>query len=306
MAQDTPEISFFLGGHRAGISHVYDRLQKNSRLLRKNKIHVVDANDARRAVSAAVTGFNNHKPVDAVREALLDGLGASDGKYKSVIVISDGMSGQVQRPMAKDTFYPSAQRRCEILGKILFPLKPRYFLGIRNPATFIPSAYGAALQNGAVLRLQDFIEPASVRDLNWSNTVERIIPEIADKALYLWRVEDYEYIWRDLIVAMTGLTTPDKLAANPKPLNVGLSLEGAEKLYKFLYVNPNPDADELGAFVKKLAKEHPSSDPPPVDHEIWSPELISDLTYRYEDDWYYIERLEEVTAISRKIAAIGD
>ena len=303
--EETTQISFFLGGQRAGISHVYDRLMKNKRLLRKHKIHVVDADEARRAISGAVTAFNNHKPVETIRESFMAAIEADSGKYKSVIVISDGVSGQVQKPMAGDTFYALAKKRSEMLGKILFPLKPKYFLGIRNPATFIPSAYGATLQNGAVLSFEEFIEPASVRDLAWSNTVERIIPEIADKALYLWRVEDYEFVWRDVIVAMSGLSDPDALTQNPKPLNSGLSLAGADALYSFHTENPGIGAKELQKAIDKIRKDHPSGEAPPADHPIWTPELIDDLTYRYEDDWYYIERLEEVNAISRRPAPIA-
>lgn len=295
-AAKTTEISFFLGGHRVGVSHVYDRLQKNKRLLKSKGIHVLDGDAARRAVSAAVTAFNNHKPIEQVKADLLTAIEADNPKHNSVVVISDGMSGQIQRPMAGNTFYPAAARRTEILTKILSPYKLKFFLGLRNPATFIPSAWGTALMNGSLIRFEDFIEPANIRDLRWAYTLERILPEAPKGSLHVWRIEDYPDIWRDLIGAMTGLSETDKLTQNPKPINSGLSFEGAMQLYEFLAGSGEVAEEERNEVVKELLKSHPSS-AEPTDHMLWGTELIEDLTYRYDDDWYYIERMEDVVAV---------
>lgn len=296
-AAKTTEISFFLGGHRVGVSHVYDRLKKNKRLLKSNGIHVLDGDAARRAVSAAVTAFNNHKPIEQVKSDLLAAIEADNPKHKSVVVICDGMSGQVQRPMAGNTFYPAAARRTEILTKILSPYNLKFFLGLRNPATFIPSAWGTALMNGSVIKFEDFIEPASIRDLRWAYTLERILPEAPKGSLHVWRIEDYADIWRDLIGAMTGLKITDDLTQNTKPLNTGLSFEGSMELYNILSSSPDIDDEERQQVAKDLLKSHPSSDAH-SDHLLWGTELVEDLTYRYNDDWYYIERMEDVVAIS--------
>lgn len=291
------QISFFLGGHRAGISHVYDRLLKNERLLKSQGVKVVDTFEARKAIAVAVSGFNNHKPIDGVKEEFLKDIDALSGKFKQVVVISDGMSGPVMRPMAGNAFYASAARRCEVLGRILYPMKPNYFFGIRNPATFIPSAYGQALLNGSVLPFSDFIASVNVLDLRWSNTLERVLPQVSNQSLHVWRVEDYENIWRQLIQAMTGIDNPDSLAQNPHPMNTGMSLTGANMLYKYLQANHHRDKDEQNKFTRELISNYPSSDEPD-DNSVWGLDLIEDLTYRYEDDWYFIERMEEIRAIS--------
>jgi hypothetical protein len=200
--------------------------------------------------------------------------------------------------MAGNVFYASATRRCEVLGRILFPLVPNYFFGIRNPATFVPSAYGQALIGGAVLPFSDFIASTNIKAMRWSNTLDRILPQVGDQALHVWRVEDYEHIWRDLIGAMTGISDTSQLTQNPQPLNMGLSLTGATMLYKYLQANQHRDKEEHQKFIEELRSNYPSSDEPD-DNPNWPLDLIEDLTYRYEDDWYFIRRMEEISVIAR-------
>ena len=178
-------------------------------------------------------------------------------------------------------------------------------MGLRAPSTFLPSCYSESLTHAKVETFDDFLADTDLRNLRWSETLERIIgsfsendeEELEATKLVTWRFEDYPRMWRDVVGAICGIENPQDLVGDALPINKGLSLYGCQLMYKYLQEHapkaPGDFKKIRDAFLEKFA-QHDNMDPDPIG----PPEFIESLDYAYDDDWYYIQRMENVVALS--------
>ncbi|NHX22099.1 hypothetical protein, partial [Escherichia coli] len=76
----------------------------------------------------------------------------------------------------------------------------RFYLALRNPATFIPALFEAS----SATEFPAFIAGQDLASMLWSGPVSRIREACPDVPLTLWCNEDLPLLWPDVLGAIAG------------------------------------------------------------------------------------------------------
>lgn len=117
------------------------------------------------------------------------------------------------RPDRAPELYPQADARLERVLAAADRPRVRLFLGLRDPAGFLTSAYGQSLLGGQIAPFADWLGGVAPEALRWSGLVARLrtLPGVA--GVVLWRFEEYPAVLPALLAALL----PADLAAQLRP-----------------------------------------------------------------------------------------
>lgn len=293
------KINFFLGAHRTAGQHLFHRMSIHSEALEKEGVYIPTMMETGRALSIVVQSLNQGRDINAVRQDFFDGLMAgATSEVKTLVIMSKGMLGSVQEPFSEKGIYGSAGRRCQMLVNLLQGFDVTFFMATRSPVPFAISCYGEAISAGRDYDLNTFMNNVPGTGLKWSQTIENMLTVIPADRLVVWPYEDYADINTEIAARLTGVD-PALFEKKLRPLNVGLSLEGIDALRTHIEGAPHPDPAKMRALFDQYAEGYPSHELP-INHPVFTAEVIEFLQFAYEDDWYYIERIEGLGTILKE------
>lgn len=176
------------------------------------------------------------------------------------------------------------QNRCE------------FFLGIRNPATFIPSVFASQQAKS----WDEFSAGTDLLSQRWSQVVKDILAENPDVPITVWCNEDMPLIWPKILGKVTGLGTSFRFTGEHDILSEVMSEHGVKRLEKYLEERPElTEAQRIqvqSLFLKYFHSEDATEEE--IDIPGWSQAFIDDMTDVYLDDISILERMPEITFIS--------
>ena len=293
------DLRLHIGVHRTATQHLRKMLALNSELLAEHGVCVPSPEHAEKAFARAVRQLKAKENVDRINADLLSSL-TQDKEYNRIVMVDPNVSGTLMRPIGKEFFYPRIGTTISRIVTSLEGLPARLFVSIRNPATFIPSCYGKGIRSKPDVSFQSFVSEANLQGLRWSDFLHRAQLKKADLPMTVWRYEDYPFIWRDVVQALTGIENREDLVGHTKPMNTGLSLRGAILMHTYLSEKEAKTREEFETVRMAFDQKFPSS--LGHNHNLhWPTELTESMTENYEDDWYYIERMENVETITAPI-----
>ncbi len=298
------DIRIFIGAHRTAGLHIENILTQNETLLGEQGIIVASHATQISAFKDATIAIDGGADAEQVRETYLNTL-TNGRECEKLVIIDRRRAGSVTRPARKNMIFPQVRYSLARFTKFLPKDSYKFFMGVRAPSTFLPSCYSDSLTHAKVETFQEFLASTELRNLRWSETLERIVrsfseddeEELTATKLVTWRFEDYPCMWRDVVGAISGIENPQDLVGDAIPVNKGLSLYGCQLMYQYLQEHkpkaPGDFKKIRDAFLEKFAQQD-DMDPDPIG----PPEFIESMDYAYDDDWYYIQRMENVVALS--------
>jgi hypothetical protein len=298
------DIRIFAGAHRVAGMHIEEILKKNRVLLKEQGILVVPISTQLTAMKHADQALEDNEKPKVILENYLKTVTKGE-EFEKLVVLDRRRSGSVTRPTRKNMIYPKIRYAFGRFARFLPQGSYKIFMGVRSPATFLPSCYSESLANAKVETFDEFLLDTDLKSIRWSETLERAVrsfegeEDASDTRIVTWRLEDYPCMWRDVIGALTGVENPQDLVGDAVPTNRGLSLYGSHLMYDYLQKHHAKSAGDFrkvrDAFLEKFAEKKKPEPLPKGDAE-----LLNTLNYAYEDDWYYIERMENVVALSAR------
>ncbi|MCP5072769.1 MAG: hypothetical protein GY947_05665 [Rhodobacteraceae bacterium] len=292
------DIRLHIGAHRSATKHLRNMLEVNRDLLESQGICLPEEEFAARVFTRAVKAVREGGPVEEINAELLSKL-TGDSECRRIVLIDPNISGSLLRPVGKEFFYPRIGNTVSRIVDTLDGLPMRLFISLRNPATFIPSCYAEGLCLSNSVSFEKFIEATNLHNLRWSDFLHRAQTKKHDVDITTWRFEDYPHIWREVAQAFTGIENKEVLVGTTDTINRGISLRGAILMHNYLQDHPIKKPGDFDRVVRTFEKKFPS-----VANEVYNPtwpkELTTGMTENYEDDWYYIERMESVETIQRR------
>jgi hypothetical protein len=285
-----------MGVHRIGASHINKMLLENSKLMREQGIFYADPATAKKAIVTAFAALAAQKPIDQISQEMLDAI-SPDWQPQTIVMGHESLSGNLLRPFSGKTLYNAAGPLAGRLSQILSEIPLRFLFGVRNLATYIPSVYAEGVNHANLVPLSELTSRTVLTDLHWAPMVKRVVDAAQDQPVHVWRQEDYPYIWRDVLGALTGLDNPQDFVGSSKPITQGTSIWGAEELVKQALI-PDEKRD-FKKLAEKIRKENPSSEFE-GGHPEWTDEIYNGLTRDYVSDWINIVRMQGVTALQRQ------
>lgn len=290
------DINIYVGGHRNTTEHFLVALKENKDTLDAHKIAFLppDKNTIQQ-IFLASKAIREGKNADVVKENLLTLLvGRND--VDKLIVVDFRYSGQETRLFEKELFYPKPGGLIKHIQAIFGGCDVRVFIETRDLATYIPACYSEKIMDNILGSFEEFLSAMNSEELRWSTLIDRAQGRNTLLSATVWRYEDYPLIWRDILGAMTRIPKYQDIKGPSGLSDTGLSLQNAVLLYKYTQKYSVQTHDDFGK-VKKLFLEQDPHVPKEYISPDWTQERKEALSYSYNDDCYYIERMDDVEMI---------
>jgi hypothetical protein len=293
------QIRIFFGAHRTRQDHLRQQLEHNRDLLADHGTLVPASGVAEAAMWQAIKALRKGTADDHTAQNLFDQL--SEGKAcERVLVIRPSISGSPLRPSKDGKYYPRGGSTIAQLVGLIGEDRIKLYFASRNPASFLPSCYQAALLSDRKLTFEDFGSQSNPFDLRWSEYLHRVQGDDASMPLTVWSNEDYPYIWRTIAQAFSGVSNKEDLQDSQFPVDHGMSLKGAILMHTYLQQHMTSAPDQLSKINAKFEQKFPPADGEAI-AGVWPAELVMALTDAYDDDNYYIDRMENIRTIRRPV-----
>lgn len=208
-------VSLHVGVHKTATTHLQKLLTAQSEWLMGRGVRFLGPEDLRlpgRALSAQL-GLRG----EGRREEM-----APDG-VRRLVVSEENTLGPMFQDALFGAVYPNADLKVEKLVAAFAPWPVRLFVGLRDPAGWMASAYRHRLFNGGCPPFAEVAAGHDPAELRWSHLLERLrrVPGVGD--IYVWRQEDYPRVAVPVLRRMVGWKLGPQMEVPRQEVNVGLS-----------------------------------------------------------------------------------
>lgn len=293
----SPAITFVyhVGVHCTDENLLVRSLMSNGANLNQRNIVVPRPRRYRNLVAEVIAKHRGNPMSDAEQQELFDAI-VMGYPAERVILSHDNFLCMPQRIFEYDRLYSKTSFRSTWL-RYLFPENPcEFFMAIRNPATFVP----AALKLDNMPDYAGFLNGADPRDMRWSEVIKQLQDNNPGCPVTVWCNEDTPLIWPTILREITDADPDIALAGELDVLRSIMTEEGFERMESYLKTHRPPNEIQrrrvFAAFLDKFAIDAAIEED--IDLAGWTPELVDEITARYEDDVYQIERMSGVNFIA--------
>ncbi len=277
------------GAHNTDDDRLIACLLENREMLSQRGIHVPDPNQYRRAIREILQHSGDRGLVRGAREILAAALGDL-GAVDRLVLSNAGFFGTPKMAVGGGLFYRAAEHRLDLFRQMFPGDRIELFLGLRDPAGFLPALLNKTAFNG----MEDLLRGCEPGDMRWSELVLRLRNSHPDIALTLWCNEDTPLIWSQVLRAVAGIDQSLPLAGEFTLLSELMSATGMARFEAYLESHPDMTEAQKGriieAFLAKFANEEALEEE--FDLAGWTEEIIASLTAIYERDVHDISRME--------------
>ncbi len=225
----------------------------------------------------ALDSMDSKPPSPSTREILEDAI--LDGEVADRVVLSNEHFFGAQWSAIRDgQFYPLAGPRMAYLDELFLDAQVELFMGLRNPASFIPDV----LMSLSPKHREDVMNLTDISFLSWLTMVEDIVDLAPNVRMTFWCNEDTPLIWGDIIRAMTGLA-PDTPLRNEFAFLASLLSETGKRMLKELTTG---EAAIQSQQLAEIFATHAAPDKvqEELDFPGWSEDVVEAFTTIYQQD----------------------
>ncbi|MFN3146065.1 MAG: hypothetical protein ACE368_12835 [Paracoccaceae bacterium] len=289
-------IAYHIGAHCTDDNLLVASLLKNRDALAERSVFV-PANHIYRAVIRDVLLQLRGQPANEETQDFVLSEIMGDREADRLVLSFDHFLCGPAKVLGEGMLYPTAAERSAWLTNI-FPDDPcEIFFAIRDPATFLPALYQKVADKMSVGEFLQGIDPLALR---WTEVVERIRDANPECPLTVWCNEDTPLIWPAVLREVADVDQLVPMEGGYDVIQTIMSSEGFKRMQTYIETHPPQTEVQhrrvMAAFLDKFALEDE------LDVEIdlpgWTDEMVEELSARYEEDVYDIERMSGVTLIS--------
>lgn len=289
------ELRMLIGAHRTGLEHLRTQLEANADLLAHHGTILpqkVRAGNARQTLLKAV---RKNKTTESTGKDFLHHL--TEGRNpERVLIIDPEIAGSMLRPHKNGIYYPRASATTfQMLRELEGLCQVRLYFVTRNTASLLPSCYGASLRHQPNVGYGEFTASSEPDDLRWSELLHRLQGSEAEVPVTVWAYEDYPRMWRQVAQAFSGVPNKELFQDAGTTILNEFSLRGATLLFQYLQDQPAKSGDWDKIETKFIERFPWTADTSLDDH--WPKDLVAALGDAYDDDNYYIDRMDNLVTI---------
>ena len=288
------QISIHLGAHCTDDDQLIKSLLKSSGQLAKEGVAVPGPGRYRGLLADALVKLQGARADDETQDMLLDTL-VDSSDAKRLVLGHKNFLGAPHRSIEHNQLYHLAERNTFWLRNLFANHDVSFFIGMRNPATFVPAILNEAteIDRGALLTQ---VEP---RGLCWSDMLHTIREANPTTPITVWCNEDTPLLWPEIMHTIAGVDDKMPLDGALDVLRQIMVSDGFEKMQEYLTMttisSPEQRRQVIATFLEKYAI------PEEIEEEIdlpgWTEDLIAELTDAYDHDLDEIERIPGVTLL---------
>ncbi len=292
-------VTIHMGAHKTATSHLQNSLEQHHDILADDGVRFYGPSYLRRKGKSLDRMFGLRGlwpaggPEDA--QARLEMLARGGTR---VVISEENFLGPLYLPGGRISIpiYAAGPEQLESLVRSVAPNPVRLFLSVRNPATFLTSAYSQTLFGGNVLTPKAFRTMNPVEDIDWAQLVARFaaIPGIGE--IYVWRYEDYRALFRTLMRRMLRWRLGSRIAPIETPVHPGLSEDAVRQVLAW------HDKGQTRALAGRAREAHPISTTNPK-FDLYNTAINAAATAVYDLQMEEIAALPGVTVLTPRLPA---
>lgn len=233
-------------------------------------------------------------PSEMARDVLMDAI-LDDGEAERVILSDANFFRTPKTAVQQGMFYPAAPVRMMRMAQIFEQDDVEIFMGIRNPAGFLPILYNKTENTDP----DAFWGGRDPRDVVWSDTLDLLRQAVPNVPITVWCNEDTPLIWAHIIRQMVGLADDQKIIGGFDLLSSIMSTEGMKRFRAYLKDHPvmteHQKRRAIAAFLDKYALEAEVEEE--LDMPGWTEDLVAEMSDIYDEDVAAIAAMDGVRVL---------
>lgn len=278
------QIVYHIGANCTDADKLLRALLRNAEPLRARGTCIPGPGRYRKVLREAILGLveagETVTPSQASREALIDEI--IDGQDAQRLVMSNSTFLCLpQRIFEGGQFYGLAGPKVQALGRLFPGDSLEIFIGLRNPATFIPAVW-----RQSEMEFAPFLAGLDPRLIRWSDVIARIRAANPSARLCVWCNEDTTLIWGTLLRRLAGVGADQAMAGEYDLLTDIMAPDGMQRFLAYMETHPGQTELQvrrvIGAFLDKYAR--PDAIEEEIDVPGWDARLVDAITRGYESD----------------------
>ncbi|AUR13794.1 hypothetical protein PhaeoP48_03856 (plasmid) [Phaeobacter inhibens] len=226
--------------------------------------------------------------------AFLDGV-LREADASRVVLSMSSILGVPAWMLNGGRLYKNAGANTAALRSVFPQTRCEFFLGLCNPATLVPTAFGAQTQKD----WYDFAGDTDLMALRWSEVVGDILNANPECGITVWCNEETPVVWPQVLGQVTGQGAGYRFAGETDILRQAMTEEGTRRLEAYLTARPKLSEAQRDQVRELFLSYFHSEDA--VEEEIdlpgWSQGFVDTMTDRYFEDVELIRNIPGVTVI---------
>ncbi len=230
-----PTVVFHVGAHKTATTHLQHSIIArrldlwDAGIRTMMPMHLRGEGQSLQArfdlpINRAVTG---HAPQPEIVRAHLT------GQAHRLVISEENFIGvlQTRKGSIRLPLYPKARMRLGMLVPLLAPQGVDLCFAVRDPATFLNSAYSQVLMSGLLISVAEFKADNPLGAVDWVDVIERLRTTPGVNSLTVWRYEDYNPLFGRICETLLG---PDGVPVSPlmNAVHGGLSAAAVARVFE--------------------------------------------------------------------------
>lgn len=269
-------------------------LKANTQALRQNEAAIWAFRAYKHTFRPALGPVGDRPPPETTLQNFRN-LMPAGRTVNRAILCSETYIGERPTALMDGQFYPQAGSRLALLDQIFSDSQVEIFIGLRNPASYIPRVLMAlsAPERERVIRSTD------LSCLSWLTTIEDMRDLAPDVQITLWSNEDSPLIRGDVARALIGLQDDVPLNTEYDLLASLVSDAGQREIEQLTQQNLPPNDPELKAGLALIFQEYALPDAIEEEVELpgWDQDIVAAFTELYEQDVARLQSMPEIRFI---------
>lgn len=246
-----------VGAHKTATTHLQRRLQSSSAALRQRGAAYYGPAALRGEVplSSLLAWPGRWPEVEAGWRARLDADEAAG--MERVVLSEENLLGSMTPGELFDPggrLYPHAGPRLAALFALLGRRPVTVAMAVREPGSFVTSAFGMWLLGGGGALIEEFLRDADPAVFRWSELARRLLVEGGTPRLTVWRFEDYPHLRNRVLARLLSAERVAVVRTRRRAL-VGWS-QAAYDAFVARVLEAGPD-DSLAEMARTSREAHP-------------------------------------------------
>jgi len=289
------QIVYHIGANCTDEDRLLKSLLRNADAFASQGVKVPGPSKYRRLLRETIQGLGGQPPAPDTREILLDAI-VDEEECNRLVMSNDQFMCVHRRIFDKGRLYRLGDEKFTGLDAIFHSDEIEIFLGLRNPATWLPAVFNAISDDD----FNDFMHGLAPADIRWSELVAKIRELVPRASLTVWRNEDTPLIWAQLIREISGVDPLTRIQGGFDLLSTIMSEDGMKRFVAYLKTHPPQTEVQkrriISAFLERHALDEAIEDE--IDLPGWTDETVQFLTQTYEEDCQAIARMPGVNFIA--------
>lgn len=289
------QVVIHAGAHLTDEDRLITCLLENETLLKEIGTDVPNPQAYRKLLRDILQEAIKSGITTEARDVFLSAVDHDDSADR-LVLSNPGFFGTPKMAVGQGQIYPAAESRLSAMQKLFPRDNIELFLGIRNPASFLPALFAKT----PVKRMDDFLNGVPPTDFRWSATLGRIRAAYPDMPITVWCNEDTPLTWGQIVREMGGLDPHVGFEGEFTLLHEIMTSVGMKRFETYIQSHPGMTEVQkrrvIAAFLDKFVNEELIEEE--LDLPGWTEELIEHMTELYDEDVYEVERVPGVNMIA--------